>query len=103
MYKLIVYVPVQAAAALKEQLFNAGAGKIGHYERCCFETLGQGQFRPLEAAQPFVGRVNVDETVEELKIEMVVAQSIIGQVIARLKRYHPYETPAYQVIACVDF
>jgi len=78
-------------------MFNAGAGKIGNYDNCCWQTLGQGQFRPLDASQPFIGTTGEVETVEEYKVELVVADGIIDTVIQHMKLAHPYEEPAYDV------
>ena len=55
MLKLIFYVPVESAETVKAALFNTGAGKIGNYDQCSFETLGMGQFRALPGANPSIG------------------------------------------------
>lgn len=97
MYKLCVYIPTDHLDHVKTALFAAGAGKIGDYDSCCWQTPGQGQFRPLEGSQPFIGQQGAVETVEEYKVEMVVADALIEPVIAALKQAHPYEEPAYDV------
>ena len=78
-------------------MFNAGAGKIGDYDCCSWQTLGQGQFRPLENSQPFIGSTGQIEQVEEYKVEMVCSDSLIKAVISAMKQAHPYEEPAYDV------
>ena len=55
MFKLCIYVPETHLEPLKEAIFDAGAGRIGNYDRCCWQVLGTGQFRPLDDSQPFIG------------------------------------------------
>ncbi|GHE20165.1 YqfO family protein [Halomonas urumqiensis] len=97
MYKLAFFVPREEAEAVKESVFATGAGRIGDYEACCFQTLGTGQFRPLPGANPHIGEVGDLEQVEELKVELVCEDSLIGTAVAALKLAHPYEEPAYDV------
>lgn len=103
MYKICFFAPIESAEHVKQAMFKAGAGKIGNYEHCSFESLGTGQFRALAAANPFIGEVGKLEKVSELKIEMVCEESIIKNVIAALKASHPYEVPAYDVVKLADF
>lgn len=92
---LAVYVPESHRNSLKQALFQAGAGKIGNYDSCCWETEGTGQFRPLPGSHPFLGTQDRVEHTPEWKIELVVPADRIEAVIAALKRAHPYETPAF--------
>lgn len=96
MFKLEFYVPVEYAETVKSAIFAAGGGRIGDYDRCCWETLGTGQFRPSESATPFIGEPDELEKVPELKVEMVCEDNLIDTVITALIDAHPYETPAYQ-------
>ena len=97
MYKLCFFVPDSHLERVKEALFEAGAGRIGNYDRCCWQILGQGQFRPLPGSNPHIGSTGALERVEEWKVELVVEQSLIQDTVAALKAAHPYETPAYEV------
>ena len=97
MYKLAFFVPPSHVEAVKAEVFAAGGGRIGDYDHCAWQVLGQGQFRPLDGSQPFLGQAGVVEQVEEWRVELVVADDLIVQVVAALKRSHPYETPAYEV------
>jgi hypothetical protein len=97
MYKLAFFVPVAEAEAVKEAVFATGAGRIGDYEACCFQTRGTGQFRPLAGANPHIGRVGDLERVEELKVELVCEDRLIREAVAALKAAHPYEEPAFDV------
>ncbi len=88
---------------VKNAVFAAGAGRIGAYEHCAWQVLGQGQFRPLDGSQPFIGQSGVVESVQEWKVELVVADELIQQVVMALKQSHPYETPAYEVWRLAEF
>jgi hypothetical protein len=103
MYKLCVYVPESHLDAVKQALFAAGAGRIGDYDSCCWQVLGQGQFRALAGSNPFIGAVGSVETVAEYKIELVCADEIVAAAVQSLKQAHPYEEPAYQVWRLEDF
>ncbi|MCJ2370697.1 YqfO family protein [Pseudomonas sp. RGM 3321] len=103
MYKLAFFVPPSHVDEVKSAVFAAGAGRIGAYDHCSWQVLGQGQFRPLDGSQPFVGQSGVVESVEEWKVELVVADDLIQQVVVALKQSHPYETPAYEVWRLAEF
>ncbi len=101
MLKLTFYVPVDSAQEVKDALFKVGAGKIGNYDSCAFESSGTGQFRALPGANPSIGKINVLEKISELRVEMVLDDNILTESIKALKDAHPYETPAYDVIQCL--
>ncbi|MFL5785089.1 MAG: NGG1p interacting factor NIF3 [Bacteriovoracaceae bacterium] len=103
MFHISFYVPVNDADNVKNAMFQAGAGKIGNYDNCSFEIKGMGQFRPLTGSDPTIGSQGVLEQVEELKVDMVCDDQYIKEVVAALKKSHPYETPAYYVIKVVDY
>lgn len=95
--KLVVHVPKEYAEELKESLFNVGAGKIGNYKNCSFQTYGEGSFLPLDKAIPTIGEIGVQERVEEVKIELVFPKDIETSLINQLKKTHPYEEVSYQI------
>jgi len=103
MYKLNYYVPIEAKERTKEALFKIGVGKFNNYEYCCFETLGKGQFKPINDAKPYIGTKNNIEYVDEYKIEMICSNKLIKEAIEVLKRAHPYEEVAYEVIRLENF
>jgi len=96
MYKLEFYVPETHLDEVKSAVFQAGAGRIGNYDCCCWQTLGSGQFRPLAGSRPFLGQIDEIEKVPEWKVEMVFGEDYLMAVIEALESAHPYETPAYQ-------
>jgi len=102
MLKLTFYVPAELKEVVKNALFDAGAGKIGNYDRCSFEMIGTGQFRALEGANPTIGKLGDIEKISEARVEMVMEDHILIDVIKALKRSHPYETPAYDVVKCME-
>ena len=97
MYKLCFYVPDSHVEVVKQAVFAAGGGRIGAYDNCAWQVLGQGQFRPLAGSQPFLGGQGVLESVEEWKVELVVADELIHGAVKALRQSHPYETPAFEV------
>ena len=103
MYKLCVYVPEKHVETVKTALFNAGAGRIGNYDQCCWQNNGIGQFRPLENSNPAIGSRGTLETVDEIKIELVCEDDLIKQAVTALKQSHPYEEPAYDIWKLEDF
>ncbi|NLF93090.1 MAG: NGG1p interacting factor NIF3 [Oligosphaeraceae bacterium] len=96
LFRLEVYVPETHLEQVKQALFSAGAGKLGNYDCCAFQSRGRGQFRPLPGARPFLGSSGTLEQVEEWKLELVLQEDCLAGAIAALKAAHPYETPAYQ-------
>ena len=103
MYKLIYFVPTEAKESTKQALFSLGAGKFNNYESCSFETLGTGQFKPIDKANPHIGSLNTLEIVEEYKIEMICTDELIKQALQILKESHPYEEVAYEVYKLEEF
>jgi hypothetical protein len=102
MYKLCFYVPENHLETVKQAVFTAGGGHIGDYDSCCWQSAGQGQFRPMAGANPFLGEHNTLSQVSEYKVELVCDDACIRPVIAALKLAHPYEEPAYDVILLAD-
>ena len=98
MMKIVVLIPEEQKETVKSAMFNAGGGKIGAYDCCSFELKGEGQFRPLDGAKPFIGEKDKIETVVEYRVEMVCADEKIREVVSAMKAAHPYETPAYDVM-----
>jgi dinuclear metal center YbgI/SA1388 family protein len=97
--KLVVFVPEGAADRLVDALAEAGAGHIGRYERCAWTTQGLGTFRPLEGATPAIGAVGAVEQVPETRVEMVLPSRLRRDVVAALRAAHPYEEPAFDLLA----
>jgi len=97
MYKICVYIPEKSVENVKTALFKAGAGRIGNYDSCCWQTEGIGQFRPLAGSSPTAGSLGKIEHVKELKIELVCDDEFVQDAIRAMKVAHPYEEPAFDV------
>tara|TARA_R110000787_G_scaffold74221_6_gene165119 strand:+ start:2058 stop:2372 length:315 start_codon:yes stop_codon:yes gene_type:complete len=102
-YKLCFYVPESHLQLVKNALFAVGAGRVGEYDSCCWQVLGEGQFRPLPGSNPHLGGSGELTTVTEYKVEMVCESSVINAVVDALKMTHPYETPAFDVVKVENF
>jgi hypothetical protein len=95
--KLVVFVPREALADVREALFAAGAGRIGDYTRCSFYTEGTGTFLGGEGTDPNVGQAGREQRVAELRLETVFPEELQAEVLEALRRAHPYEEPAFDV------
>lgn len=96
-YKIAVYVPPKSAERVMNAAADAGAGRIGNYTHCSFQTQGTGTFLPRDGAKPTLGKVGNLERVGEVRMEMVVPQRELKGVIAAILEAHPYEEVAYDV------
>lgn len=97
LYKLIVTVPESHADIIREAMGNAGAGMLGNYSHCTFSTKGIGRFKPLKGAHPTIGKVGNFEKVVEERIETTCTEEKLKQVIAAIKKVHPYEEIALDI------
>jgi hypothetical protein len=95
--KLVVFVPREALDHLREALFEAGAGRIGDYERCSWYTEGTGTFLGGEETTPSVGQPGREQRVAELRLETVYPAEREVEVVEALRRAHPYEEPAFDL------
>jgi hypothetical protein len=96
-YKLVVFVPAAEVEKLRSALSAAGAGVIGHYRECSFELCGRGSFLGDETTHPSVGRKQVLEYVDEVRLEMVVPAARLAAVVRALYATHSYEEPAFDL------
>ena len=97
-YKLVVFVPVESVAEVSNAVFAAGAGAIGNYSNCGFGAEGTGTFLPLEGAKPAIGKKGKLEKVLEIRFETIVPAEKVDKVVTAMKKAHPYETPAFDII-----
>lgn len=92
---LAVYIPNKDAERLKTAIFAAGAGKVGNYSHCCWQTEGLGQFMPEENSNPTLGQAHKIHHEPELKIEFILPACLKEKILTTMQDHHPYETPAY--------
>ena len=89
--KLVVFVPEEALDAVRAAVFAAGAGRIGDYERCSWYTAGTGTFLGGQESSPAIGQRGREERVAELRLETVFPEERQADVVAALRKAHPYE------------
>jgi hypothetical protein len=92
-----VFAPAAEVDTLRRALAEAGAGVIGHYAECSFELAGRGSFRGDETTNPTIGRKQVLEFVDEVRLEMIVPRRRIAGVVRALHATHSYEEPAFDL------
>jgi dinuclear metal center YbgI/SA1388 family protein len=96
--KLVTFVPPEALDRVADALFAAGAGRIGDYSRCSFRSPGTGTFFGEAGTNPTVGQAGTLETAEEIRIETVLPVKCVGEALAALRKSHPYEEPAFDLV-----
>ena len=92
---LFFYVPESHLEQVKTAVFKAGAGNIGNYSHCCWQVKGQGQFKPLDNSDAFIGKQNQLNHIEEYRVEIVLPRASLDKVRTALLNAHPYEEVAY--------
>ena len=92
---LVIYVPADAAPAVRRAMGDAGAGRLGNYSHCSFSLEGTGRFTPLPGATPAIGAVNCPQEVPETRIDALYPRSRRDAVLGAALSVHPYETPAF--------
>jgi len=95
--KLVVFVPRGHEEAVMDALAREGAGHIGNYSHCTFQTPGTGTFLPLEGSQPFLGRQGELERADEIRLETIVPESKAPRAVRAMIAAHPYEEVAYDL------
>ena len=95
-------MPREALEATRDAVFAAGAGRVGDYERCSWYAAGTGTYLGGEGTNPTLGEAGREERVAELRVETVVPEQRLADVVRALKEAHPYEEPAYEVYPLLD-
>ena len=96
--KLVAYVPSDYLEKVRESLFNAGAGKIGDYDECSFNSVGEGTFRAGDNTNAFVGEKGKRHFETEQKLEVIYAIDKQRAILTALSNDHPYEVSAYDIL-----
>ena len=100
--KIIVTIPVENVNEVRNAICEAGAGIIGNYTDCSMSTKCIGTFKSTDEANPYIGKQNNLEFVEEEKLEVVCNAKLVKKVITSLRAVHPYEEPAIDIIPLLD-
>lgn len=95
--KLVTFCPVAYHEKVREAMLNAGAGHIGAYDSCSFNSEGKGTFRAGDNSNPFVGSIGEIHQENEWRIETIVPDHLLAEVINAMTRAHPYEEVAYDI------
>jgi dinuclear metal center YbgI/SA1388 family protein len=95
--KLTTYVPTKDAESLRTELFKAGAGNIGNYDNCSFNTEGKGTYRGNDASNPQIGKKGELHVEPETQISVTFNKHIESQLLNILFEHHPYEEVAFEV------
>lgn len=95
--KLVTFIPKEHTGNVLQALYEAGAGQIGEYKNCSFQTEGTGTFMPTGDANPHTGQLNKQEQVREDRAEVIFPAHQEGRIIEALKSAHPYEEVAYYI------
>ena len=89
-FKLVFFAPTSAVEGCKTAIFAAGAGRFpgpGGYTECAWTSLGTGQFRPGDTANPNIGSIGELERVEEARVEaLCVGRDVAGRAVEALKK-----------------
>lgn len=102
-YKVVVYVPHDYADAVRDAIASAGGGTLGKYTHCTFTSMGVGRSKPMEGANPHIGTIGQIEAISEERIEVTCDENVVGNVVAAIKRIHPYEEIAMDVYLLTDW
>ena len=93
--KLEIYIPEKDKELFLKEIFKSGAGKIGNYRECSYQSQGVGTFIPLKNSNPSTGSENMKSEVDEIKLEIYFDKSVERKVKKVIKNYHPYDEPNY--------
>jgi len=99
--KLVFFTPLSHTDIVRKAMGDAGAGIMGKYNHCTFSSKGHGRFKPLDGAHPAIGTVGTYEVVEEERIETLCPKEKVKEVVAAIKKVHPYEEIAFDIIPLV--
>lgn len=100
--KIIVTVPLENVEEVRNAVCEAGAGVIGNYMYCSMSTKCIGTFKPTDKANPYIGKKDNLEFVNEEKLEVVCNVNKVREVVSVLRKVHPYEEPAIDIIPLID-
>ena len=95
--KLITYTIAENAEEVRNALFDAGAGAIGNYENCSFNSKGIGTYMGNENSNPEVGARHEFVENNEIKIEVTFEKHLESKILKTLFKHHAYEEVAYEI------
>jgi len=96
-YKLSVFVPAEYLETVSSAIFDAGGGIIGEYSKCSYRVDGTGTFKGSGKANPAIGTKEAFETVNEVRLEVIVDSWKLNGILTQMIKAHPYEEPAFDI------
>jgi dinuclear metal center YbgI/SA1388 family protein len=96
--KLYTFAPVDKAEQVRSAIFESGGGHIGNYSECSFSTEGTGTFKAGAGTEPYVGEIGKQHQEREVKIEIIFPSFLENKIVTALKKAHPYEEVAYDIV-----
>lgn len=100
--KIFVTIPLENVGDVRKAVCEAGAGVIGNYSYCTSSTKSTGTFKPNDKANPYIGKNNNLEFVEEETLEFICDVDKVKNVLTKLRKAHPYEEPAIDIFPLMD-
>ena len=100
--KIFVTVPKENLEVVRDAMCKSWAGIIGNYTFCSTSVKSIGTFLPNDDANPYIGKKNILEFVEEEKLEVICDVENVKRVIQELRKVHPYEEPAIDIVPLID-
>lgn len=100
--KIFVTIPTENVESVRNAVCNAGAGVIGEYDYCTSTSKTVGTFKSSDKANPYIGTRGKIEFVNEEKLEFVCGVDKVKKVITELKKVHPYEEPAIDIVPLIE-
>lgn len=102
MVKIVTFVPLKDAQKVRQAMGDAGAGVLGNYTHASFSSKGIGRFIPREGAHPAIGKIGELSEVEEERIEVICQKEKVKEVVAAIKKIHPYEEIPMEIYSLVN-
>lgn len=100
--KIEVFIPEPYVLALRDELSKVGAGHIGAYDHCISVSTVRGYWRPLEGANPFLGKIGEISEGSECKVEINCKLEIVKMALEVIRRIHPYEEPVINILPLIN-
>lgn len=101
-YKIEVYLPIEALDGIKSALYDEGFGRVGNYDCCMSWYEVNSSWRPLDGANPYLGKVGEVEFATEYKLEFRCEEERIKRAIEIIKKNHPYEEVGINIFEVID-
>jgi hypothetical protein len=100
--KIEIFIPESYVPALRDELSKVGAGHIGDYDHCISVSTVRGYWRPLEDANPFLGKVGKISEGSECKVEVNCKLEVVKPTLEAIRCIHPYEEPVINILPLLN-